>query len=469
MTVSNVNVSAATLGTYIYTATGGETLKSGADDNGATLSYIPGKELVHVNGVLLVKTSDYTATDGSSITLVNALVAGDVLEVVSFSPFNVANAVPSTTVTAKGDLLVASGTGAVTNLPVGADGTTLVANSSAATGMSWATPVASLANPVINGGFDIWQRNTTVSYAASTASYSSDRWYFGVNANGASTIARYATNDTTNLPNIQYCARVQRNSGQTGTGYYGFDSSIETANSVPYAGKTVTFSFYARAGALYSTASNNLYFQLVSGTGTDQSVTSGFTGATYPINTQAVLTTNWQRFTATGTIPTNSSQLGIRFLTNPTGTAGASDYFEITGVQIDLGTYNAATAPAFRRSGGTLQGELAACQRYYCRFSAQSVYDWLGEYAYSASSTIAYSVHQFPVTMRAYPTVIDYNQVAFWDYQAGSYAASGPGIQTNGINGTLVAWTISGGTAGRNGYLRANNNASAYLGFGAEL
>ena len=46
---------------YRYTATGGETSKSGVDDNSLTLSYLVGKEQVYLNGVLLVRGSDYTA------------------------------------------------------------------------------------------------------------------------------------------------------------------------------------------------------------------------------------------------------------------------------------------------------------------------------------------------------------------------------------------------------------------------
>ena len=322
-------------------------------------------------------------------------------------------------------------------------------------------PVVAGKNKFINGDFNIWQRNTTVSYAASTASYSSDRWYFGTPANGASTVARYATSDTTNLPNIQYCARVQRNSGQTGTGYYGFDSSIETTNSVPYAGKTVTFSFYARAGALYSTASNNLYFQLVSGTGTDQSVTSGFTGATYPINTQAVLTTNWQRFTATGTIPTNSSQLGIRFLTNPVGTAGATDYFELTGVQIDLGTYNATTAPAFRRSGGTLQGELAACKRYLPSINNGEYYGYCyatNNYVIGAAFDVQARVQPTGITVIGTPTIYDSlntSRSATVTYNSGS----------NVNTGSVIA--AATGVAGAPG--RMNLPSSTILFTGCEL
>ena len=131
MTVSNVNVSAASLNNYVYIASGGETSKSGADSNNAVLSYIPGKEQVFLNGVLLVRGSDYTAADGSSITNLTALVASDVLEVVAFSPFTVATAVPLTTVTAKGDLIAATASGAVTNVAVGSNNTLLVANSSA--------------------------------------------------------------------------------------------------------------------------------------------------------------------------------------------------------------------------------------------------------------------------------------------------------------------------------------------------
>ncbi len=88
--------SSAEIYRYRYTASGGETSISGIDANGATLSYIVGKEQVYLNGVLLVRTSDYTASNGSSITSLAALAANDIVEIITFTSFEVANAVTST-------------------------------------------------------------------------------------------------------------------------------------------------------------------------------------------------------------------------------------------------------------------------------------------------------------------------------------------------------------------------------------
>jgi hypothetical protein len=88
--------SAAEIYRYKFTPTAGATSVSGTDANGATLSYIVGKEQVYLNGVLLVRSSDYTATTGSTITSLAALATGDVVEIITFTSFEVANAVTST-------------------------------------------------------------------------------------------------------------------------------------------------------------------------------------------------------------------------------------------------------------------------------------------------------------------------------------------------------------------------------------
>ena len=77
---------------FRFVASGGETTISGADANGAVLAYTAGLEQVVLNGAVLVRGHDYTATNGTSITgLSPALVASDVLEVFSFIAFTVAN------------------------------------------------------------------------------------------------------------------------------------------------------------------------------------------------------------------------------------------------------------------------------------------------------------------------------------------------------------------------------------------
>ena len=122
---------------FRYTATGGETSKSGPDDNGLTLSYIPGKEQVYLNGVLLARTSDYNATNGTSITSLAALTAGDILEIITFTAFEMADAIARSVLDAKGDLIVATSADTPGRLAVGTNGYFLKADSTTATGLAW--------------------------------------------------------------------------------------------------------------------------------------------------------------------------------------------------------------------------------------------------------------------------------------------------------------------------------------------
>jgi hypothetical protein len=82
----------ASLINYNYTATASQTVFSGADDNALSLSYIQANIIVTLNGVFLEGGgTDYTATDGISITLTSAASAGDDLNIVSFKSFTVAD------------------------------------------------------------------------------------------------------------------------------------------------------------------------------------------------------------------------------------------------------------------------------------------------------------------------------------------------------------------------------------------
>ena len=124
---------------FRYTAAGGETSESGLDDNGVTLSYLPGKEQVYLNGVLLVRSTDYVATNGTSIASLAALTAGDILEIITFTAFDLATSISNTLFDAKGDILVATAADTPGKLTVGTNGQYLQADSSTATGLTWST------------------------------------------------------------------------------------------------------------------------------------------------------------------------------------------------------------------------------------------------------------------------------------------------------------------------------------------
>jgi hypothetical protein len=319
-------------------------------------------------------------------------------------------------------------------------------------------------NAIINGGFDFWQRGTSVAYGVNGVGYSADRWY--VRNTGSSTVtSRQATGDTTNLPNIQYCARYSRDSGSTNTAPLYFTHNIETTNSIPYAGKTVTYSFYARKGA---NLSGTINAQLWYGTGTDQNLISGYTGATAVVNTaiQSTLTTTWQRFTFTVAMPATATEIACHFDWSPTGTAGAADYIEVTGVQLEVGS----VATPFSRAGGTIQGELAACQRYYWRSTADGVYNRFGTGAVlSGDTTKAIIWIQNPVKMRIAPTSVEYSTLGKWDYGAVT-AVSAVAFDSAGSFGSSVEFaSTTTQTAYRPIQILANNSTSAYLAFSAEL
>ena len=72
------------------TLTGSETVFTGLEGT-QTLSYPAGLEQVYLNGVLLVRGTDYTATNGSTVTLTSAGQSGDVIEILSPNTFSVAD------------------------------------------------------------------------------------------------------------------------------------------------------------------------------------------------------------------------------------------------------------------------------------------------------------------------------------------------------------------------------------------
>ena len=364
-------------------------------------------------------------------------------------------------VTTKGDILVATAADTLARQGVGADGSVLMADSAQTNGIAWSTAQTSNRNKVINGNFDVWQRGTSVTVTSGNG-YTADRWFaWTVSAGGSVTTSRQVTGDTTNLPNTQYCGRFQRVAGNTSTTSLIFGQPFETVDSIKVAGKTVVMSFWARKGANFSGTSFGA--ELWSNTTTDAALTTMFTGKTNVAALSPTLTTTWQKFSVSGTVATSATQIAPAFFYAGVGTAGANDYFEVTGVQVEVGAV--ATPFEFENISTTL----AKCQRYYYLFSTGQDKDAVIGF-YSAATAMILAIF-FPVQMRSAPTLIASSGTSFYyAYSNGAYDTFNS--LTIGQRGVSSAWvqntTEMSGTAGQ-AFVFGGGSASSSVAFSSEL
>jgi hypothetical protein len=440
-----------TFTTWRKAAAGGETTLTGTDDFALTLAYTAGQEMVYINGVLLERGVDYTASNGTSVTGLTALVAGDIATVVTIGTFAIPDAITKSTVTAKGDLLAATGSGTVTNLAVGADGTTLVADSSTSTGLRYQGNVAGGKNVIINGGFDIWQRGTTFT-SAGTNMYTADRYSFQASTGGT------ATQDTTSLPNgFRYGWKFTSTGSNS---YMQSGTQIEFQNMENLQNNTVVISFYAKANNTNAGST-----ALTVRTRTSATVDASVLFSAPNSDTAVTLTTSFVRYSVTRTFTTFGA-VSLEFVL---GANVSTDGFTITGIQMELGS----VATAFSRAGGNIQGELAACQRYYQRFNASSVYTFFCN-GNAYSTTQATTILPLPVTLRTAPSSIETTGTAS-NYRLTNGATatacnSVPALDQAATQSLAINFYVASGlTAGQAINAGANNTASAYIGVSAEL
>ena len=96
---------------FLFTASGSETSLSGADDNGRTLKFQDGTYVdAFMNGVLLFRDSDYNTTTANTIGGLASLAANDVMEIIVYDVFSVADTVSKTGGTFSGDVTFSSTT-----------------------------------------------------------------------------------------------------------------------------------------------------------------------------------------------------------------------------------------------------------------------------------------------------------------------------------------------------------------------
>jgi hypothetical protein len=140
-------------------------------------------------------------------------------------------------------------------------------------------------------------------------------------------------------------------------------------------------------------------------------------------------------------------------------------------VQLEAGT----VATPFRRNANSLQGELAACQRYYFRTNSPGSFFTLG-FGQVTSTTGGRIRVPFPVEMRVRPTALEQSGTAA-DYAVSAAGGTGqtltsvPSFSNANTTGADVAFVVStaGLVAGHATRMFDTNTTAAFLAWSAEL
>jgi hypothetical protein len=270
-------------------------------------------------------------------------------------------------------------------------------------------------NRIINGDMRVDQRNAGASVTAASPGFVIDRWLQQASA-GSLTVQRTASVVPAGF-SYAYGITVASVNTRNATDYSMFSQNIEGINLADMdfglsTAAAVTLSFWVRSSiaGLYSG---------VLGSG-DNNRSYGFTYTINSANTweQKTITIAGDTSGGKAAYPTDNTT-GLRLkldlgggsnyqvtagswqaAVNKTGVAGTANWaqtagatFYITGVQLEKGSY--ATPFDFRPIGT----ELALCQRYYYKYNTQN---WAG---IRYSGTSPWMTTNFPVTMRATPTV----------------------------------------------------------------
>jgi hypothetical protein len=283
-----------------------------------------------------------------------------------------------------------------------------------------------------------------------------DRWRTNITGNGTCTFsAQTFTLGTAPVVGYEGTNFISiATTGQTGTNPR--TVLIQRIESVrTYANQTVTVSFWAKADS--GTPSTSL--ELAQNFGTGGSPSSAVTAIGV---TKFTLSTSWTRYTATINVPSISGKtLGTNddnFFQIALWTSAGTDNNSRTdslgiqtatisfwGVQLEAGS----VATAFQTATGTLQGELAACQRYYYQSDKEILY-----WANVTNANNYYLTAYFPVAMRISPTMTS------TDVSNTNFTAGNPSLT---VIGKFSFWAFKGSSGTGVGNFQFNYTASAEL------
>ena len=321
-------------------------------------------------------------------------------------------------------------------------------------------------NKIINGDFNINQRSFTSTTGA--ADYGFDRWLMEASGGGTYSAQTFTTGAA---PVAGYesknFARIAT-TGQSGAGVYTLlEQKIEDVRT--FAGQTVTVSLWAKAAS----AGAKIGLEL------SQSFGSGGSAQVNTALGSVTLTTSWARYSLSVAVPSISGKTigtadsltlglwtsaGTTFATRASSIGIQTATIDMWGVQIEYGS----KATPFETATGTLQGELAACQRYFERMQSGGSDAPFGMgVAYTSSAPLIYVQHQTP--KRVVPS---YSFNGTWELVGGNtlVAMTSPLASSNSVSvfGFQMTGTASGMTQGHAQLLRSGTD-TPYIDVSAEL
>ena len=318
-------------------------------------------------------------------------------------------------------------------------------------------------NLIINGAMQHWQRGTS-NTSVSDGQYLVDRFTMRTSNNGW-----YRADQDSSAPaGFPYSLKITSLGSNTpASGAYIFLSQkIEGFNSFNLSygtssAKTTTVSFYVRSsitgthgGAIRNSAQNRSYPFSYTINSADTwehkeitipgDTTGTWIGATNGIGLEIM----WNLGSGSTNIGTSGSWASVGYLgatgeVNIVETSGATLY--ITGVQLEIGD---TATPFEHRSYGD---ELARCQRYY-QTSSPDITPYRPFANYTATDTRG--IWQFPVQMRAIPTVTFAS--SGWSIYSNAGLRTYTSSTTDGVSRTALNQVIagSGWAAGYSSFVR---------------
>jgi len=400
----------------------------------------------------------------------NANVISNIIRVYKVAPFGQPDGITEDTFTAKGQLIGFNGTVVVAIPASAANGYVPIADTTQASGIRWGIPSVSVedtTNNVINGGFDFAERQTPGTDTTITdEKYSADRW----RCTRENADLQYSRQDASSESGLtsRYYGKFTK---ITNAGKFAIYQPLEFRDSIPLRGRDVIFQVQMRAS---SAKTIKIAIIELEAAGTADTLPAAFVSAWNVDSTDPTLgsnlavvdsvqscnvTTSWQNFSVTGTIPSDSKNLILAIWSD--ADFSAADWLGLAEAGLYRGSTTQTWAPR------TESEELNLC-RFYGQRLLRSDDSAIMNLGVRQGGQSIHSPLQFSNAMRIAPTITD--NITAWastnptTTQAASYVFASGGFIT--ITGAL---TVNVDNANKNSARLVFQAATSFSGSAGEL